>query len=169
MTERIQPGATWQRESHNRRHPAAQLTLLRHGEPDWTPDGASVEDPGLTPFGKEQARLAAASLHQEHIDAIYVSPYRRSQETAAPLVELTGIEPITLPGLAEIGVNVHGFSQEDVDRYFVEAAQRPLQEHWDGWPDSERFTDFHARVTGALADLLGRHDVTSEREEDFTV
>ena len=88
------------------------------------------------------ARIAAAG-----VDAIYVSPYRRAQETAEPLARATGIAPVTLPGLAEIGVNVDGLSQEDVDRYFTEASQRPLSEHWSGWPGAETFRDFHARVT----------------------
>jgi len=165
-----EPGPTWRREQSARANPRAQITLLRHGEPDWNPrGGASVEDPGLTVYGEAQARQAARALSAEPIDAIYVSPYRRARETAAPLAEATGIAPVTVDGIAEIGVNVHGLSQEDVDRYFVEATQRPLVDHWDGWPDSERFTDFHARATGALADVLARHGITPTREHDFTV
>jgi probable phosphoglycerate mutase len=165
----IEPGDTYRREAQQRAHPAAQITLLRHGEPDWAPRGNSVDDPGLTAYGHEQARQAAAALMREPIDAIYVSPYRRSQETAAPLVEATGLEPATVNDLREIGVNVTGLSQEDVDRYFVEASRRPLAEHWDGWPGSERFTGFHARVTNAIADVLGRHGVRAKKEHDFTV
>jgi len=165
-----EPGATYRSEAHRRAHPVAQITLLRHGEPDWAPHGGeSVSDPGLTPYGRRQAVKAAGALASEPIDAIYVSPYRRSQETAAPLAETVGIDPITLPDLREIGVNVTGLSQDDVDRYFVSASRRPLGEHWDGWPGSERFTDFHARVTGALTELLGRHGITAAKEQDFTV
>ena len=170
MSGEATPGNTYRQEAHRRAHPVAQITLLRHGEPDWAPEGGeSVSDPGLTPYGRRQAELAAEALAGERIDAIYVSPYRRSRETAAPLAERTGLEPVTIPGLREIGVNVVGLSPADGDRYFVEAARRPLGEHWDGWPGSERFTDFHARVTGALGDLLGRHGVTASKEEDFTV
>lgn len=169
MSNRPQPGSTYRSEQHRRANPAAQITLLRHGEPNWAPTGASVLDPGLTDYGHEQARLAAEALAREPIDAIYVSPYRRSQETAEPLVKATGVEPVTVEDLREVGVNVTGFSQEDVDRYFVEAARRPLSAHWDGWPDSERFTDFHGRVTAAITDVLGRHDMRAEKEHDFTV
>ena len=146
------------------------MTLLRHGEPDWTPAGASVPDPGLTSYGHAQARAAAARIAAAGVDAIYVSPYRRAQETAEPLARATGIAPVTLPGLAEIGVNVDGLSQEDVDRYFTDASQRPLAEHWSGWPGAETFRDFHARVTAALADLLARHGLRARREpaHDFT-
>ena len=151
------PGDAARREARRRRERYARLTLLRHGEPDWAPAGASVPDPGLTPHGRAQAEAVAPRIAAAGVDAIYVSPYRRSQETAAPLARLTGIAPVTLPGLAEIGVNVDGLSQDAVDRYFTEASQRPLAEHWSGWPGAESFRDFHARVTGALADLLGRH------------
>ena len=87
-----------------------------------------------------------------------------------PLAERTGIAPVVAPGLAEIGVNVDGLSQEDVDRYFTAASQRPLSEHWSGWPGAETFRDFHARVTGALADLLARHGLRARRDaaHEFT-
>ena len=132
------PGDAARREARRRRERYARLTLLRHGEPDWAPAGASVPDPGLTPHGRAQAAAVAPRIAAAGVDAIYVSPYRRSQETAAPLARLTGIAPVTLPGLAEIGVNVDGLSQDAVDRYFTEASQRPLAEHWSGSPGTIR-------------------------------
>lgn len=158
------------REAKVRGEPHARITLLRHGEPDWSPgEGPSVLDPGLTPFGRAQAEAASERLAREPIDAIYVSPYRRSQETAAPLVQKSGVEPVTIDNLAEISVNVEGLTQEDVDRYFVQGSRRPLQEHWEGWPGAETFHAFHTRVTNALKETLGRHGATSTRAHDFTV
>jgi probable phosphoglycerate mutase len=168
-TSKPQPGVQAQREARGRRANHAHVILLRHGEPDWSPGGGpSVDDPRLTPFGRAQARASAERLARERIDAIYVSPYRRARETAAPLAEMTGLEPIVVDGLAEIGVAVRGLSQEDVDRYFVEGTRRPLDEHWLGWPGAESFRGFHARVTAALADVLGRHRWLAQREHDFT-
>jgi len=153
-----------------RAKPHARITLLRHGEPAWTPEGGpSVPDPGLTRFGQAQAEAAARRLERVGVDAIYVSPLRRARETAEPIVRASGIEPVVVDALAEIGVDVDGMTQEDVDRYFVAGAQRPLHEHWDGWPGAESFREFHARVTGALAEILGRHGVTSRLEHDFRV
>ncbi len=168
--QRPRPGATAASEARRRGEAHARVTLLRHGEPDWSPSGAAVPDPALTRYGSAQARAVAARIAAEGVDAIYVSPYRRAQETAAPLVEATGIAPVTLPGLAEISVNVDGLSADAVDRYFVEASQRPLAEHWDGWPGAESFHDFHARVTAALETLLARHGLRPRRdaEHDFT-
>jgi probable phosphoglycerate mutase len=170
QSSKPQPGVQAQREARGRHADNAHVFLLRHGEPDWSPGGGpSVNDPELTPFGHAQARAAAERLARTRIDAIYVSPYRRARETAAPLAEMTGLQPIVVDGLAEIGVAVKGLSQEDVDRYFVEGTRRPLDEHWKGWPGAESFRGFHARVTAALADVLGRHGWISELEHDFTV
>lgn len=158
------------REARARREPHARVTLLRHGEPDWTPGGGgSVPDPGLTAYGRAQAGAVAARLAREPLDAIYVSPFRRARDTAAPLAEASGLEPVVIEDLAEVGVAVDGLSQEDVDRYFVEGSQRPLPEHWEGWPGAETFHDFHARVTTAVDAVLARHAVTSRREHDFSV
>ena len=54
--KRIEPGHTYRSERERRTTARAQITLLRHGEPDWAPGGGgSVEDPGLTPYGHAQA------------------------------------------------------------------------------------------------------------------
>lgn len=164
------PGPSAQREQEARRQPRARITLLRHGEPDWAPGGGTtVNDPGLTGFGHEQAQVAAKALAAEAIDAIYVSPLRRAQQTAEPLTASSGVTAVTIDDLAEIGINFEGQSQEQVDRIFVEASRRPLDQHWEGWPGGETFTDFHARVTRGIADVLDRHGIASERKSDFTV
>ena len=164
-------GATAEREASNRAQPHAQIVLLRHGEPQWSVDeGPAVSDPTLTPFGVWQAEASARALAAEHqFDALYVSPHRRAHETAGPLVDATGLEPVTIDRLAEVGVAVEGFSVEEADRYFVDGSQRPLQEHWDGWPGAETFHDFHGRVTLGINDILERHSFRSYREHDFTV
>jgi len=158
------------REAELRVRPHARVTLVRHGEPDWTPgNGAAVTDPTLTSLGVAQARATARRLAEESIEAIYVSPYRRSLETAAALAEITGINPVTVDGLAEVGVAVGGLTQEQVDRYFVDGARRPLDQHWQGWPGAETFHAFHSRVTAAVTDVLGRHGCRSFRRHDFTM
>ena len=159
-----------EREAHVRSARKLQLTLLRHGEPDWTPGGGlAVDNAGLTEFGRAQARAAAQALARHGVDAIYVSPLRRAQETALPLAEATGVAPITLEALAEIGLRFGGMTQEEVDRRFVEASRRPLSEHWEGWPSGENFRAFHARVTGGLNHLLALHNITPEPHSEFTI
>jgi probable phosphoglycerate mutase len=166
--EHAGPAALREREARARSH--TTITLVRHGDPDWAPGGgASVDDPGLTPYGRRQAQAVAAALARTPVDFLYVSPYRRARETAEPIARATGHEARVAPGLAEIGVAVAGLTQEDVDRYFQDASRRPLSEHWDGWPGAETFRGFHERVTQALGALLTEHGIRPTREHDFTV
>jgi probable phosphoglycerate mutase len=169
MTGAELPQGAARREALQRARPHAQVTLVRHGEPDWAPGGRSVNDPSLTELGRAQARATAHRLADATLDAIYVSPYQRSQETAAALADVAGVEPVTVAGLAEVGVAVDGLSQTEVDAYFVQGSRRPLEEHWDGWPGAETFREFHARVTAAMDDVLGRHGCQPDRSREFTV
>jgi broad specificity phosphatase PhoE len=164
-------GPTAERELNDRAEPHAQIVLLRHGEPQWSEDGRSaVSDPTLTPFGAWQAKASARVIAAEHqLDALYVSPLQRARETADPLFKATGLEPVTVDQLAEVGTAFEGFSEEEADRYFVEGSRRPLGELWNGWPGAETFHDFHARVTSGVTDILLRHACRSYREHDFTV
>ena len=165
-----EPGAISRREARQRDDTAIEIILLRHGEPDWTPAGGlSVRDAALTARGQLQAEAAAQAVATFGVSAIYVSPLRRAQETAAPVAKATGIEPITIEGLAEIDIPLEGLSQTDVDGYFHRATRRPLRDHWSGWPGGESFRDFHVRVTRTLAALLLRHGVPRESEDEFTV
>jgi broad specificity phosphatase PhoE len=113
--------------------------------------------------------VAAAASAERGIDAIYTSPLRRARETAEPLAKATGSSPIVLDALAEIGIPLEGVTQAEVDVFFRQATRRRLVEHWTGWPGGESFRDFHARVTRALAEILGRHGMRPDNEDDFTV
>jgi probable phosphoglycerate mutase len=158
------------REARVRAKPHARVILVRHAEPDWAPGGGpSVNDPTLTAFGAAQAEAVAGRLAGEPIDAVYVSPYRRAQQTGAAVADLSRIDLVTIDSLAEVGVAVEGLSQEEVDRYFVEGSQRPLPEHWKGWPGAESFHSFHERVTSGIQAILARHEIRPRREHDFTV
>jgi probable phosphoglycerate mutase len=167
---RYEPNGEAARELARRMAPAAEIILIRHGEPEWlSADGTSVADPPLTEYGREQARCVADFVARAKPRAIYVSPLLRAQQTAAPLAEATGLSPVTLEALAEIDVGAHGRNQEEVDRYFQEAMRRPLLEHWDGWPNGESFRNFHRRVTEGAESMLAQHQITPEKRHDFTV
>lgn len=165
-----EPGASARREERMRLDPQVELILLRHGEPDWTPNGGpSVTDAALTALGRMQAEAAAERLANVGIDALYVSPLRRARETAEPLAKVTGIAPEVIEGLAEIHIALEGLSQTEVDGYFRQAMRRRLGDHWSGWPGGESFRHFHARVTSTLGGLLERHGMAPQSEDEFTV
>ncbi len=130
-----------------------EILLLRHAQPEWSRDGLSQVDPGLTDRGRQQAALAAKRLEHERLDEILVSTATRSQETAAPVREghpstptqdRSWLHEIRMPGVWQ------GTPAEEIDRAFAEARHRPRSEWWEGMPGGESFRDFHARVTIGL-------------------
>lgn len=82
-----------------------RILIIRHGQ---TPANVRGEldtahpGPGLTALGRAQAAAIPAAIAHEQIDAIFVSTLVRTHETAAPLADALGIEPIELPGIHEI-------------------------------------------------------------------
>ena len=78
----------------------ATLFLVRHGRAAAGFDGHL--DPGLDDLGRMQAHSAAAILAPLGPLAIYSSPLARARETAIPLSQRWGIEPVIEHRVAEI-------------------------------------------------------------------
>ena len=63
-----------------------ELILVRHAQPVWVEEGKSVLNPRLSELGLEQAkRLAEEARSWTAPTELWVSPTRRSRETAKPL------------------------------------------------------------------------------------
>jgi probable phosphoglycerate mutase len=63
-----------------------ELLLVRHGQPDWTPDRIARNDPDLTPLGYEQAKRVAQRLGElDRVDQLWVSPMNRARQTSVPV------------------------------------------------------------------------------------
>src|SRR5687767_8506266 len=70
-------------------NPVTTVILVRHAEK------ASQEDASpLTPAGTERAKELARVLTAVKIDAIYMTQFRRVQDTAAPVAQALGITPL---------------------------------------------------------------------------
>ncbi len=129
-------------------------------------DGYSQSDPYLTERGHEQAALAAKRLASDDrpVAEILVSPAVRAQQTAAPLIEATGIEPTTIDDIVEIrNPGWDGQLEERVQEVFREARMRPPEEWWDGLPGGESFRDFHTRITTAIDRILQDRSVEPDQ------
>ncbi len=77
--------------------------LVRHGEVH-NPDGVlygRLPGFGLSENGREQARRVAEHLAGADVTALLVSPMQRAQETAVPIAEKLGVEPVTDERLIE--------------------------------------------------------------------
>jgi phosphohistidine phosphatase SixA len=66
--------------------------LVRHAErADSTPGTSPVADPDLSEAGRARAESLAVALKDAKITAIYVTEFKRTQQTAAPLAKALGL------------------------------------------------------------------------------
>jgi probable phosphoglycerate mutase len=144
---------------------ATQVILVRHGasEPvfpgqshEFTPDGWG--DPALAPEGIEQAAAVTRRLEREPIDAIFVTPLRRTQQTAASTIERTGLQPTVVPQLAEVhlGEWEGGEYRVRVREGDPLAMEVLLKERYDLIPGAERAEDFTARVRAGIEQVVSQ-------------
>jgi len=132
-----------------------EFLFVRHAQPEWSRDGRSVDNPGLTDLGHAQGKLVGERFRGASVDALIVSPLLRAQQTAGYIAEALQMEPTTLDWLAEIGAP--GWEDEPtevVEQIFADLRRRPVDDHWQGIPGGETFRDFHVRVTTGLQGYL---------------
>jgi broad specificity phosphatase PhoE len=71
------------------------IFFIRHAEKAADPTGG--KDPDLSEAGKARADKLAEELKDAGITAIFVTQFKRTQETAAPLAKALGLTPIVTP------------------------------------------------------------------------
>ena len=155
-----QPGVQAEREARGRRAPHAHVFLLRHGEPDWSPGGGpsvqrSRADALRPRAGARGGGAAGAAAHRRHLREPVPARARDGRAAGGARPAST---PVVVDGLAEIGVARRRGSRR---RTWTATSSRPraVRSTSTGRAGrgAESFRDFHARVTAALGDLLGRH------------
>jgi probable phosphoglycerate mutase len=134
---------------------ATEIIFARHGaSADAVPgsrfpliDGRG--DPPLSDAGEVQARALCERLSGEPVAGIFVTPLRRTQNTAAPLAGVLGIEPIIVEELAEVRLG----DWEGGEYRLRVAAGDPVirrafeEERWDVIPHAESHDSLSARVS----------------------
>ena len=73
------------------------VVLVRHAEKAARP----ADDPGLSPAGRARAEALAAALAEADVDAIVVTQYKRTQDTAAPLAATRKLTPLVIAAGAD--------------------------------------------------------------------
>lgn len=141
--------------------PPVRLLLLRHGEVEEQYHrifGGRI-DMDLSPRGHEQARALARYLRQRPLDAIYVSPMRRAQQTLAPLASHCARTPVFEPDFREVDFgDWTGLSWEQVHaRFGVRAFDWLEQLSAAAIPNAESAGPFRTRVERPLRKVLGEH------------
>ena len=115
-------------------------------------------DPPLDRQGREQARrLAARLVLMEPPAAVYVSPFRRCRETAAPYLEAAGLEARVVEDLGEVFVgDWEGMRFEDIVSEDEELARRFREQEamFSLAPGGESGEQLRARVVPAIERIL---------------
>lgn len=111
------------------RRTASELVLSRHGQTVWHQENryAGVSDVDLTDVGQAQAQLLAHWAFRERPEYIAVSPVRRARETAQPVAEVLGMDPVVVEGLREVSFGVaegHTLSELECDSEGVDMVRR---------------------------------------------
>jgi 2,3-bisphosphoglycerate-dependent phosphoglycerate mutase len=126
----------------NLRSPAVELILVRHGLPIRIDDAAGPADPALSDDGRAQAVRLANWLAKDPIDAVYVSPMKRALETAAPLADALGIDPVVDEELAEFDRDAHFYIPlEELKAAGDERYLKVLRGEYDGDVDPHTFRE----------------------------
>jgi 2,3-bisphosphoglycerate-dependent phosphoglycerate mutase len=150
------------------------LLLVRHGQSEAYVDGfpfALVDgqgDPPLSDLGIEQARRVCDRLAATGIDAIYVTPLRRTVQTAAPLAQRLGLQPEVEVGLREVylGEWEGGEFRKRVAENHPISQRMFAEQRWDVIPGAESSEALAGRVRDAIIRLAAAHQ--GERVAAFT-
>jgi probable phosphoglycerate mutase len=138
---------------------ATELILVRHGASQAGEAGKAFglvgghSDPPLTAHGHEQSRALADRLGGARVAALFISPLRRTAQTAGPLAERLGLEPTVIDEMREVHLGAWetdgGLSGGGPER---EALRRRVldEESWSLIPGGEGAEAFASRVRGAL-------------------
>ncbi len=119
------------------------VTLVRHGRPAgaWGDD----PDPGLDPVGHAEAAAVARALATIGPQPVLVSPLRRTLETARPLADAWGVDPVVEPAVGELPAPLD--PRPDARTWLRALMAGTGAEH------AAVMTPFRARVLGAIRAL----------------
>ncbi len=144
---------------------STELYLVRHGASADAVEGEDFEmieghgNPPLSPIGRAQAELVGARLAQEKFDAVYVTMLRRTVETAAPLVRLSGLTPLVERDLREVNLGEWegGLFRQKVADADPVAVRMLSEERWDVVPGAESTADFTSRIQAGIERISAAH------------
>ena len=144
---------------------STELFLIRHGASADSVEGDAFElvegqgDPPLSEVGRHQAEQLALRLAREPFDGLYVSTLRRTSQTAAPLVERTGLAPVVEADLREVFLGEWEgglLRQKAVDRDPL-FQQVMKEQRWELVPGAESRAVFGGRLRAAVERIVATH------------
>lgn len=138
-----------------------RLYLVRHCETHCNVAGFYCGrcNVALTEHGQLMAQDLAQQLAKLPFSAIYASPLPRAQQTAAPLMQKTGLVLQTCHGMQEVNYGVwDGLTQEQIQQQYAPQFHAWLDDpvHVSP-PGGETVAAVAARATDAMAELQKAH------------
>lgn len=138
---------------------ATEVILVRHGasapavpgEPFPLLDGHG--DPPLAqPEGVAQAAAIADRLAGEGLAGVFVTTLRRTHETALPLAQRTGLEPVVVPELREVSLGEWEGGEFRIRMAEGDpvALQAVAEERWEVIPGAETMASLAERVRAGV-------------------
>ena len=132
------------------------LYLVRHGDTELGPDGLYLDPAHLSELGQAQARALAPRLESIAPHALITSGLERADETVAPYVATSRIQPEFVPEFDEIGIG--DLRSRDLAVVKAKLFQQPFIADFSEY-DGESSTEFARRVISALQNrILDRFD-----------
>ena len=133
-----------------------ELLLIRHALPVRRELEEGIADPELSDAGHAQAQHLAEYLASEELHAIYASPMKRAQQTAAPVARRLNLAVTLVDGVAEFDRNSNEYVPvEELKATNDPRWQQMLDNSWDGRDETQE--QFGRRVHQALEAIIARH------------
>lgn len=138
-----------------------ELILVRHGLPVRIDDAGGPADPELSDEGRAQAVRLADWLRRDAIDAVYVSPMRRAIQTAEPLADALGVDPVVDDELAEFDRETHFYVPiEELKAAGDERYMKIMRGELDGEVDPQTFREVVAVAVERIIEAHPGNTVT---------
>lgn len=135
-----------------------KIYLVRHGESAWNVKQlyTGQTDVSLSELGEMQAERAAERLRGVELQAVYVSPLKRAQDTAKPIAAAHKLPLLPDDRLAEIHHGAWEGNPAEVirEQYADEYHAWRNEPHRAQMPDGESLQDVAQRVERFMQDLL---------------
>lgn len=139
------------------------LYLVRHGQTaaNINHQLAGTTDIPLDPLGEIQAAEVANHFRGIEFDALLCSPLTRALHTARIIGDISGHEPVIVPGLAEMAFgDAEGLTLDEAIIQFPEL--RAMVDDLDdldlAWPRGDSRRGFHERVIATFLGILERYE-----------
>jgi 2,3-bisphosphoglycerate-dependent phosphoglycerate mutase len=143
---------------------ATEVLLVRHGASQDAVPGEPFEmieghsNPPLSEIGREQARRVGARLAATPPDVLFVTTLQRTVQTAAPLMEATGLQATVIPELAEVRLGEWEGGELRVRTAHGDPLVKVIfeQQRWDVIPGAEPADEFAERVRAGIERIVAQ-------------